>query len=131
VRRLDLSIPIFDDDDRDLYEIPEARGWLGGLLAVYPWLPVWLDTRDGLPGQVLATRVEGDIRESAHVTAFLLSAVQTANYAVALSRRLGADNLDHVYEFLELYGINDVPPGYFDGVDELGDELDDLARVTG
>ena len=116
------------DDERDLAEIPEIREWMLELLATLPWLPVWMNPYDGTAGQLLATRVPGDVREAAHVTQLLAEVVRAANYAVALSQRLGATQLDHVYAYLEQFGMTDIPSGYFQGVDALLDELDSWGR---
>ena len=52
VSRLDLQLTGFDDETDDLFEVPDARGFLDALLRVYPWLPVWLDHHDGMPAQI-------------------------------------------------------------------------------
>jgi hypothetical protein len=43
----DLQLPNDPDDPRELSEIPEIRLWFIRLDATYPWLPFWLNWKEG------------------------------------------------------------------------------------
>ncbi len=43
----DLQLPQDPDDPRERSEIPEVRLWFIRLDALYPWLPFWLNWKDG------------------------------------------------------------------------------------
>lgn len=110
-------------------DVPELRGWMVGLVARYPWLPVWMDPRSGQGGQLVAACVPEPVDDPVYAPRFISTAVQSANYAVALTRSLGDAPLDHVYEYLTELGMHDVPAGYFAGVDSLRNELDAHGRA--
>jgi len=126
--RLDLHMTPPGEEKDDPWEVPEVRDFLVDLVAAYPWLPAWLDPLGGAAAPLLAACVRGDVREAENAASFIAYAVAAANYAVALTRALGGEDLDHVHEFLAQFGIADLPREYFDGVDSLASELDELAR---
>jgi len=126
--RLDFEVEGRRREREELCDVPEIRAWMGDLLHIYPWLPAWLDPDSGSAAQLIAPRVPGKIRDPDHVLEFLATAVESANYAVALTGRLGSNRADHVLAYLAQFGMEDIPPGYFHGVAGLEQDLDALGR---
>ena len=122
--RLGFAFDAWELGGAEPQEVPELRGWMVGLVARYPWLPVWMDPLSGQGGQLVAACVPEPVDDPVYAPRFIATAVQSANYAVALIHSLGDVPLDHVYEFLTELGMHDVPPGYFAGVDSLRAHLD-------
>jgi uncharacterized tellurite resistance protein B-like protein len=113
--------------DRD----PDLRAWLSRLALRYPWLPPWLASGDAVAGSLVSAALPCDETDPNYPIHFVTATVQVANYAVAWTHRIGGHELDHVYDFLAQFEITDIPPGYFEGVDAMADELDSLGRHWG
>ncbi len=126
---LNLAFDAWAEDGREPSAIPEVREFLRGLLERYPWLPPFLDPTQGTATNLILSGATFDPETDLWETAWLAALVQAANWAVALTHALGFHQLDYVYEYLAAYEMTDIPPGYFDGVDVLARELDELGRA--
>lgn len=130
--RMAFTIDGYEDDERDLHEIPETREWMAGLLDPYPWLPVWISPESGVASLMIASACVFDPEEEDWLvdSEFLANAVKAANYAIAITAKMGSDREDHVHAFLAQFGVDDIPEGFFDGLEDLQTELDGAGRVS-
>lgn len=128
--RLALAFEGLGPDQRPSRD-PAARVWLHALTAVHPWLPAWVDPWTGTSAELLEACVSGDPSRPDYQSRLVATTIQSANYAVALTRRLGGAQLDHVYDLLAYFDVTDVPAGFFDDVDALAPELDSRGRRRG
>ncbi len=128
--RLDLAFDAWDGESRPPSELPELRELLRNVADQYPWLPAWLVPTSGVAAQLVASCIPVDVEHEDYPTYFLALAIEAANWAVALTRKLGGAQLDHVYEYLAELGMVDVPAGSFDGVEPLAARLDPWGRAV-
>lgn len=128
--RLGFAIEGYEQDPRELFEIPETRAFLSSLLDVYPWLPIWMSPASGVAGQMVSSLAELDPSTEMRTVpeSFFAAALHCANYAAALALRDDEPSLTHVHAFLAQFGVTDLHPSFFDGVEVLGTEMDAMAR---
>ena len=125
--RLILETEGYDDDPRELFQIPEAHRWLVLLANRVPWLPVWLDPTIPVAAQFIASGggIEVNAGGASVTERGINLAVYMANNAVAATRSLGSPRMDQVWSFLAVFGIAEQPPGFFDGVETFAAGMDD------
>lgn len=125
--RLILETEGYDDDPRELFQIPEAHRWLVLLANRVPWLPVWLDPTIPVAAQFIASGggIEVNAGGASVTERGINLAVYMANNAVAATRSLGSSRMDHIWSFLAVFGIAEQPPGFFDGVETFAAGMDD------
>lgn len=129
--RLIVSTEGYDSDARPLYQIPEARDWLVGLQQTFPWLATWLEPSMGGQLQLVCSWVEPEIVDGGIVmTNELLNVVvNLSNYGAAFATNLGSLDFSAQEAFLATAGFSDLPPGFFDGLDDMQQKLDQNGRL--
>jgi len=129
--RLSIEVNGFDDDPRELFQIPETRAWFLTLQDLYPWMGAWLSPERKLGSLFVGALAPFEIENGQTIVKKpqLEAAVHIANFAAGFSLRLGAKDISHVYAFLKSMSFADVPDGFFDGAGEFADKLDDYGRL--
>ncbi len=129
--RIHLVTIGYEKEPRPLFQVPEVRDWLRGLQSRLPWLACWLSPSSRVAFQLISAISPPDIVHGRpHRTKEMLdAALAVATWGVAFTRRLGGTRIDHVLAMLAIFGVEDLPDGFFGDLSAQESMLDEVGVV--
>ena len=129
--RLNLEVEGYEDDGRQLFQIPEVAVWLKTLQAKLPWLAAWLTSEREVWFQLVGAQAPWDMRlGTPDLEAEQLQAtVRVASYATAFSVKLGAPEHAAAERFLRPLGLHRIPADFYEHARTLAASLDGAGRL--